>query len=109
MAKKGTSLPRDDNHNPMQIVPAVVPLAVTRDTSISSSTSLALNASTSFIEVTAIDGNVYLLWGTGTASNSSFSEFILAGTTRHYKVPNDISALRVIDDGDSAAVVIIEK
>lgn len=43
---KNVKLPVDVNHKPMQIVTATTALAVTRDTSISTSTEITLNAET---------------------------------------------------------------
>ena len=102
-------LPVDDNNKPIPIVPDRTALAVTRDTSISTTTEITLNAATTFIEISAMSDGVFLRWGTGDASNSVFDEFIVAGATRHYKVPYGITALNVIDDGGSAKFICIEK
>lgn len=102
-------LPEDGDRNPLQLTLATVALARTRDTTISTSTEITLNANTSLIEVTAIDGNVYLKYGTDDVTNANFDEFILAGTTRHYVIPDSITAINLIDDGDSAKVIVIEK
>lgn len=110
-----TKLPRDDNRNPIHLTPNTTALAQTRDVSISSSTEITLDTDTRILEVTAVGGNVFLKYGTTAVTNANFDEFIPAGQTRHYVVPIDTStndlftAINVIDDGDSATVVVIEK
>lgn len=111
-------LPKDNQNSVAQLVPATTSLATTKNTSISSSTEIVLNAKTTLIEVQALDGNVYLKWGTDNVSSADdgYDEFIQKGNTRHYFVPVEdedtkelYGAINVIDDGDSAGVVIIEK
>lgn len=109
LKEKTTGLPRDTNYNALQLTPPKIALAVTRDTTISTSTEITLNADTSIIEVSAIDGNVYLKYGTTAVTNANFDEFIQAGQTRHYVIPQSITAITLIDDGDSAKVIVIEK
>lgn len=102
-------LPKSFDGQAIQLTPARSALAFTRDTSISTSTQINLNSFTSIIEVQAVGGNVYLRYGTSAASNTNADEFIQLGQTRHYAVPSGTSAINVIDDGDSATVVVIEK
>lgn len=109
-------IPKDGINNVVPLVPATVSFAFTRNTSISTSTTLNLNTRTSFIEVHALDGNVYLRWGSTAVTNSNAHEFIQAGQTRHFFVPEEnestgalYTTLRLIDDGDSAKVIVIEK
>lgn len=94
---------------PIMLVPPFTALARTRNTSISTSTEITLNTDTTVIEINAIDGNVYLKYGTDDVTNSNFDEFISAGQTRHYIIPSGITAINLIDDGDSAKVIVIEK
>lgn len=103
------SLPKDQNGGTVQIVPGKAALAITRDTTISTSTLITLNAATSLIEVSAIGDNVFLLYGTGTASATAFDECVLSGMTRHYSVPFGVTAINVIDNGNGGTVVVIEK
>ena len=91
------------------LVPPFTALARTRNTSISTSTEITLNTDTTVIEINAINGNVYLKYGTDDVTNSNFDEFISAGQTRHYIIPSGITAINLIDDGDSAKVIVIEK
>lgn len=104
MAENQTSLQRATN-----LPPDRVPLATTYDATISASTALALNASTKIIEVSAITDGIFLLYGVGTVSSSNFSEFIQAGSTRHYRVPNGITTINFIDTGSSGEIIVIEK
>ena len=112
---KQRAIPRDTHNNALQLTIPTPAIARTRDESISTSTEITLNALTSFIEINAIDGNVYLKYGTTDVTNANFDEFILAGGTRHYVIPEDPStgalftAINLIDDGDSAKVIVIEK
>lgn len=101
-------LPTDDNNKPMQLVPPSDALATTVDTTISSATTVTLNAATTLIEVNALSQGVYLKYGTG-VSSSDFDEFIAAGVTRHYVRPYGVSQISVIEQAASATVIIIEK
>lgn len=103
------SLPIDNNNNPIPLVPSKTALAVTRDTTVSASTEITLNAATTFIEVTALTDHLYMRWGTSDASNTAFDEFIVANTTRQYIVPTGISAVNFIDNGASGVLILIEK
>ena len=91
------------------LVPPFAALAKTRDTTISTSTEITLNIDTTLIEVHAVDGNVFLKYGTDDVTNANFDEFIQAGQTRHYVIPSGVTAINVIDSGDSATVIVIEK
>jgi len=107
-------IPTDANRNAVQVVPAVVALEETYDATISSSTEITLNASTTFIEVTAIDKGIFMKWGTTDVSNSDFDEFIAAGQSRQYYVPRDTSgdlytAVNFIEQAATAVLVMIEK
>lgn len=102
-------LPKDKAGDVIPLTLSTVALAQTRDTSVSSSTEITLDSDTVLIEVTAIDDNLYLKYGTDDVTNANFDEFILANTTRHYVIPNNITAINLIDDGNSGAVVVIEK
>lgn len=107
MANKN-NLPQSEGQ-PIHLTVPYPAKAITRDTSISTSTEITLNADTSLVEVTAIDGHIYLKYGADDVTNANFDEFILANSTRHYFIPVGVTAINVIDDGDSAKVIIIEK
>lgn len=83
-------------------------LEETYDATISSSTSIILNASTKYIEVTALLKGIFMKWG-GTASSSDFDEFIAPESTRTYIVPNGTSTVEFIEEAASAHLVVIEK
>jgi hypothetical protein len=102
------NLPRGASNEHLQLVPSKEALATTVDASISSATTVSLNADTSLIEVNALAQGVYLKYGTG-ASSSDFDEYIQAGLTRHYVVPNGVTQISVIEQASGATVVIIEK
>lgn len=88
--------------------PAVVALEETYDATISSSTSITLNAATTYIEVTAIDKGVFLKWG-ATAASTDFDEFIAPNTTRAYVVPSGQTTVQFIEEAATAKLVVIEK
>ena len=106
---KRKALAIDANNNALPITLPSVALAQTRDTSISASTEITLDADTSIIEITALTDNVFLKYGTDDVTNANFDEFIQAGVTRHYVIPQDITAINLIDDGSDATIVVIEK
>lgn len=114
MTATNQSLPVDANSKTVPLVPSVTALATTVDTTISSSTSISLNASTTFIEVNALSQGIYMKWG-ATASSSTFDEFIQSGSTRQYVVPiNSATGLRYttvqfIEQAASATLIVIEK
>ena len=91
-----------------QLPPAIQPLAVTRDTSIDTATTVTLNANTGLLEVTALTSNIFLKYGSGVTS-SDFDEFILAGTTRHYAIPQGVTEISVIEESTGGIIILIEK
>lgn len=109
MGKNTTQdLPEDRKGIPLPLTPAVTPFAVTYDATISSSTTVTLNAKTTIIEVTAIDKGIFMRWGAA-VSSSNFDEFIGAGQTRHYVVPTGQTDVRFIEESATAKLVVIEK
>lgn len=83
-------------------------LVATYDATISASTELTLNSGTTSIEVTAVDKGIFLKWG-ATASSSSFDEYIGAGLTRSYVVPDGVTTVQFIQQAATAILVVIEK
>ena len=83
-------------------------LAVTYDTTISSSTAVTLNTLTSTIEVTAIDKGIFLAWNR-TVSSSDYDEYIGAGLTRQYVVPTGTATANFIQQAATAILSVIEK
>ena len=108
-------IPKDDNNNSVPITPAVVALEETYDTTVSATTELTLNASTTLIEVAAISQGIFLKWGTSDVTSSDFDEFIPAGTLRHFYVPVNsttgilFTAVNFIEQAASATLVVVEK
>lgn len=101
-------VPHDDNKNVIQLVPSSVSLARTVSSTISSATSITLNAATTFLEVAAISQAVYLRYAAG-VTTSAFDEFILANSVRHYIVPSGVTVVSVLEDAATAKVIVIEK
>lgn len=91
------------------IIPAATstPLAKTYDASVSSSTSVTLNANTTAIEVTAIDKALLMKWG-ATASTSAFDAVIPANTSKVFSVPRGTTTVQFIEQAASAVLVCIE-
>lgn len=106
--KNPPDLPRDVEGESIALVPAIAAIARTVDATISTSTQVNLNASTKLIEVTALDQGVYLKWGTTAVTSSNFDCYIHADATRHYVVPDGISAITVIERTATAGVIVIE-
>ena len=102
------TLPVDDNFKVIQTTPATAALSATYDSSISSSTQLVLNANTSYLEITAIDKGIFMKWG-GTASSSSFDEYILKDSTRCFMIPEGQTTVEFIEQSASAILVAVEK
>jgi len=99
------------NKNGVQIelTPPFVALAQTSDSTISASTEITLNVDTTVLEVNSLGGVIFLKYGTADVTNANFDEVILDGGTRHYVVPTGVTAINLIDNGDGASVIVIEK
>lgn len=85
-------------------------LATTYDADIASSTSVALNAGCSTIQVTAVDKGIFMKWG-ATASSSAFDEFIPANTTRTFVRPTvpAVTTVEFIQQAATAVLVVVQK
>lgn len=111
-----TSYPKDgDRATIATSVPNKPAIAVTYETALSSSVEVALDAATTWVEVTAIDKAVLVKWGTTDASTSAFDEVVPLNSSKAFFVPIDSStgslygAVNVIEQTTSAAVAVIEK
>jgi hypothetical protein len=93
----------------LQLTPDVVALARTVDNSINTTTEIVFNEATSYVEVYAIAKDVYLKWGTADVTASNFDEVIPAGQIREFLVPENITAMNVIEREAGATVIVIEK
>ena len=96
-------------------IPAVPALDETYDASISGSTELTLNASTSLIEVAAIDKTILLKWGTGDAATTDFDAVIPLNTVRTFYIPIDsttglkYTAVNFIEQAATAILAVVER
>lgn len=88
--------------------PKAPTLAITYNTSISSSATVTLNSGTTYIEVTALTKGIFMKWG-AVASSSSFDEFIAPNLTNQYLVPAGTATVQFIEEAASAHLVVIEK
>lgn len=87
------TLPRENGgYAPVPLMPAKVALEETYDTTVSASTEITLNTSTTLIEVTALGQPIMMKWGTSDASTSDWDHVIAAGTTRQFVVPVETAA-----------------
>lgn len=100
-------LGKDSDGRPLNTM-AGVSLARTYSATISGSTQVTFNASTTIIVVTALDKSVFLRWGTSAASNANFDIIIPAGESRILRVPPTITAANVIEQSATAAVAVVE-
>ncbi len=88
--------------------PKAPTLAATFDTTISGSTAVTLNSGTTYMEVSAVAKGIFLKWN-GTASSSSFDEYISPDTTRIYIRPDGVTTANFIEETTSATLIVIEK
>ena len=103
------SLPIDGQGNSVQVTPPVVALEETYDASISASTEITLNASTTLIEVGAIDKTILLKWGADDCSTSDFDEVIPLNTVRTFYIPAGVTKVNFIEQSATAILCLIEK
>lgn len=94
--------------NFLQLSPDITAKARTVDASISSSTEITLNPGTSYLKVYAIAKDVYLKWGTADVTASNFDQVIPAGQILDFLVPNNVSAVNVIEREAGATVIVLE-
>ena len=95
--------------------PAVVAIEETYNATVNSTVELTLNASTTLIEVSAIDKTILLKWGTDDCSTSDFDEAINLNTTRQFFIPTVATtgilytAVNFIEQEASAVLCVVEK
>lgn len=100
--------PRDANNDVVDnSVPLGSPLAVTYDATISSATTITLNAATTLVEVNAIDKAIFVRYAAG-ASSSAFDLLVPANAVRRFKVPSGVTAISVLEEAATAKVVVTE-
>ncbi len=103
-----TALPIDSNRNVFQGLPATVALEENYDATISATTEITLNASTTMIAVTAIDKAVFLKWGTSDASSTDWDVCLPANSLTQLYVPPDITAVNFIEEAATAKLAVSE-
>ena|SRR3990167_2865054 len=108
-------IPIDNNTHPVQLTPAAVALEETVDATISASTEITLNTSTTFLRVYASAQDIYMKWGTTDVSATDFDEIIPANQICDFYVPIDVAtgllftAVNFIERTATALLVCIEK
>jgi hypothetical protein len=108
MPNNRIGLPVDGNAHPMQLAPAKVALAQTLDTTISSSTEIALNALTTFLRVYAKSQDIYLKWGADDVTNANFDAIIPAGQIMDFVIPANVTAVNFLEYAASAVLIALE-
>lgn len=98
---------RDANRVVVGDLPASVALDETYDATISTSTALTLNASTTIIEVTAIDKAIFYKWG-GAVSSSDFDGIVPANSSKLIPVPNGQTSIQFIEQAATAILAVVE-
>ncbi len=104
-----TTLPRDANRVPLQNSSLQgTTLASTYDATVSASTEIVLQTTTTAIEVTATGQPIVLRWGASDASTTNFDAVIPAGATYIFAVPNGVTAVNFIEAAASATIFVRE-
>lgn len=107
---KRVTLSRDGGFAVAQLPPPVIALARTVDATVSASTEVTLNTSTTFVRVYAVDQDIYMKWGTDDVTSSNFDQVIPAGQIMDFFVPVDITTSQT-DDAETlyTAINFIER
>lgn len=103
----GYTLDKDDNGNVLNALPNKVAIAITYDATVSSSTTLTLNAATSLLEITAIDKAIFYKWG-ATASSSAFDGIVPANSSKLVPVPVGQTTIQFIEQAATAILAVVE-
>lgn len=104
------ALPRDGNRVPLQNSSLQgTTLASTYDATISSSTAITLQATTTCLTVTAIAQPILLRWGSSAASTTNFDAVIPAGQTYFFAVPSGTTVVQFIETTATANLICIEQ
>ena len=98
---------KDDNGGILKTVPKQVALEETYDATISASTALTLNASTTLLEVTAIDKAIFYKWG-ATAASTDFDGIVPANTSKLIPVPVGQTSIQFIEQAATAILAVVE-
>lgn len=104
------ALPRDGNRIPLQNSSLTgTTLASTYDSTISSSTAITLQATTTSLTVTAIAQPILLRWGASAASTTNFDAVIPTGQTYFFAVPAGVTVVQFIETAASANLICVEQ
>jgi len=109
MSQITSALPVDANQKPIEngnLVGTV--LAVTYDATISSATSISLNAATTSFEVLAIDKPILLRFAAN-VSTSAFNAVIPANGSKVFYRDPAVTTISVIEASATAIVAVIER
>lgn len=98
---------KDANGNVLVGLPSVVALEETYDATVSASTAITLNASTTLLEITAIDKPIFYKWG-ATASSTDFDGIIPANTSKLVPVPQGQTSIQFIEEAATAKLAVVE-
>ena len=99
---------RDAGGNTMiDTVPKSIALAGTYDATVSTSTLLTLNVSTTLLEVTAIGASIFYKWG-ATASSTTFDGIVPTNTSKLVPVPLGQTTIQFIEEVATAKLAVVE-
>ena len=87
--------------------PPKIALEETYDATISASTAITLNTSTTMIAVTAIDKPIFMKWG-GTAASTDYDHCIPQNTTQYFFVPSGQTSVQFIEEAATAKLSVTE-
>lgn len=96
-----------DNRTVVATLPAQVALEETYDATISTSTSITLNAATKLLEVTAIGASIFYKWG-ATATSSDFDGIVALNSSKLIPVPNGQTSIQFIEESATAKLAVVE-
>lgn len=87
LTKNRATLPKEANRVAVPLIPAVVALEETVNSSLSSTVEITLNTSTTFLRIYAVDQDIYFKWGTDDVTASDFDGIVPAGQIIDVYVP----------------------
>lgn len=93
---------------PLQLSPNIAAKARTVDASISTSTEITFHKATTYIKVYAIAKDVYLKWGTADVTASNFDQVIPAGQVADLLLPDNTTAVNLLEREAGATVIVLE-
>lgn len=102
-----TSFYKDDNGGILKTVPKSAAIESTYDATISSSTTITLNAATKLIEISAIDKAVLYKWG-ATCATTDFDGVVPANTSKLVPVPLGQTTVQFIEESATAKLAVVE-